>query len=197
VLNRNALLAFADLADALGRLAKELAREDLVDPKALLPLVDAARAAGASKRVLRDAIRCGELPAFGRQRDRAIGVKTSKPGRSPVAFLCARGQWTQISSGEWHESSGTVMRSRLGPGARSVGAGELHHARPWFAAPALRGPPGGRTRCSQRSARRRLAPSTSRPSATRPPRARAPDCSGPGWVPLFLSGRDQAAFASG
>lgn len=38
----------------------------------LLSLVDAARIAATSARVVGDAVRSGELPAFGRQRDRAI-----------------------------------------------------------------------------------------------------------------------------
>jgi hypothetical protein len=38
----------------------------------LVPLGDAARIAATSKRVLVEAIRRGELPAFGRQRDRSV-----------------------------------------------------------------------------------------------------------------------------
>jgi hypothetical protein len=41
-------------------------------PDELLPLADAARIAGTSVRVLRDAIRAKEVPAFGRQRDRVV-----------------------------------------------------------------------------------------------------------------------------
>jgi hypothetical protein len=71
-MNRRALLAIADMADALARLAREAASDAPVDADALLPLDDAAAAAGTSKRVLRDAIRAGELPAFGKQRDRSV-----------------------------------------------------------------------------------------------------------------------------
>jgi hypothetical protein len=42
------------------------------DGTALLPLAEAARIAATSVRVLRDAIRARELPAVGRQRDRAV-----------------------------------------------------------------------------------------------------------------------------
>jgi hypothetical protein len=70
--NRNVVRALADLAEALARLATELAREDLADPKAMLPLDEATRVAGTSKRVLRDAIRHGDLPAYGRQCDRSV-----------------------------------------------------------------------------------------------------------------------------
>jgi hypothetical protein len=42
------------------------------DADELLPLVDAARVAATTVRVLRDAIRAGELPAVGRQRDRSV-----------------------------------------------------------------------------------------------------------------------------
>jgi hypothetical protein len=50
----------------------------LLTPKAtpaadqLLPLPEAARIAATSVRVLREAIRRGDLPAFGGQRDRAV-----------------------------------------------------------------------------------------------------------------------------
>ena len=42
------------------------------DLDALLPLAEAARVAATSMRTLRDAVRREELPAFGRQRDRAV-----------------------------------------------------------------------------------------------------------------------------
>jgi hypothetical protein len=38
----------------------------------VLPIADAARIAGTSVRVVRDAIRAGDLVAYGRQRDRAV-----------------------------------------------------------------------------------------------------------------------------
>lgn len=51
---------------------------DLARPEAvgtdddLLPLAEAARVAATAARVVADAVRAGELPAFGRQRDRAV-----------------------------------------------------------------------------------------------------------------------------
>jgi hypothetical protein len=66
-----ALRAVADAADALGRLARECATFD-DDPSALVPLRDAARVAASSARVLREAIRAGDLVAYGGQRDRAV-----------------------------------------------------------------------------------------------------------------------------
>jgi hypothetical protein len=71
-LNREALLALADAADALARLARAAVADAPQGPETLVPIREAARAAGTSPRVLRDAIRQGELPAFGRQRDRAV-----------------------------------------------------------------------------------------------------------------------------
>lgn len=41
-------------------------------PDGLLPLLEAARHAATSVRTVRSAIRAGELPAVGRQRDRAV-----------------------------------------------------------------------------------------------------------------------------
>ncbi len=46
------------------------APQPVSDP--LLPLADAAREAATSVRVLRDAVRARELPAFGRERDRSV-----------------------------------------------------------------------------------------------------------------------------
>ena len=68
-----ALHALADAADALARLAREAASErpDAEDD-VLIPVAEAARLAATSVRVVRDAIRRGELPAFGRMRDRAV-----------------------------------------------------------------------------------------------------------------------------
>jgi hypothetical protein len=71
-MNREALLALADAADALARLARAAVVESPSDPEGMVPIREAARTAGTSPRVLRDAIRQGELPAFGRQRDRAV-----------------------------------------------------------------------------------------------------------------------------
>jgi hypothetical protein len=45
------------------------------DPDELVPLADAVRIAATSLRVMRDAIRRGELPAHGRQRDRAVRLR--------------------------------------------------------------------------------------------------------------------------
>jgi hypothetical protein len=67
-----ALRAIADAADALARLAREAAAETHTDPGTVVPLAEAARIAGTSTRVVRDAIRDGALVAFGRQRDRSV-----------------------------------------------------------------------------------------------------------------------------
>ena len=72
------LRAVAEAADALAGEAKELARlaraaaESPADTTALMPIAEAAVHAGTSERTLREAIRAGTLPAYGRQRDRAI-----------------------------------------------------------------------------------------------------------------------------
>jgi hypothetical protein len=69
----SALEVFADLLAervaerlSVGRASDRLAN----DP--LLPLAEAARRAATSTRVLREAIRRGDLAGFGRQRDRAV-----------------------------------------------------------------------------------------------------------------------------
>jgi hypothetical protein len=67
-----ALHALADAADALARLAREAAQEHDVHDDALVPVHEAARLAATSIRVVRDAVRNGELVAYGRARDRAI-----------------------------------------------------------------------------------------------------------------------------
>jgi hypothetical protein len=68
-----ALHALADAAEALARLAREAASEPAEAwDDALIPVVEAARLAATSVRVVRDAIRRGELTAFGRMRDRAV-----------------------------------------------------------------------------------------------------------------------------
>ena len=68
-----ALRAIADAADALARLARE-ASEDTAqtNPNAMLALPEAARVAGTSVRIVRDAIRAGVLAGYGRQRDRSV-----------------------------------------------------------------------------------------------------------------------------
>jgi hypothetical protein len=69
-----ALQALADTAEALARLARAVADDvdGMPHNNALLPVAQAARIAAASVRVIRDAIRSGELAAFGRIRDRAV-----------------------------------------------------------------------------------------------------------------------------
>jgi hypothetical protein len=58
---------------ALARaLAAILAPEAAASADDLLPLAEAARTAATSLRVLRDAIRRGELAGYGRQRDRSV-----------------------------------------------------------------------------------------------------------------------------
>jgi Helix-turn-helix domain len=74
--NRNALLALADAADALARLARAVADEapNTTDPSRLLHAKDAAVYAGTSRRVIHEAVRSGALVAYGKQRDRAVRV---------------------------------------------------------------------------------------------------------------------------
>jgi hypothetical protein len=67
-----ALRAIADAADALARLAREAAADTAADSAAMVPLAEAARMAGTSMRVVRDAVRDRALLAFGRQRDRSV-----------------------------------------------------------------------------------------------------------------------------
>ena len=67
-----ALLALADAADALARLARAAVVDAGADTGTMLPVAHAAQLAGTTVRVIRDAIRAGALPAFGRQRDRAV-----------------------------------------------------------------------------------------------------------------------------
>jgi len=71
-MNSAALRALADAADALARLARAAADDAPSDPGALVPIAEAARVAGTCLRVVRDAIRSHDLPAFGRQRDRVV-----------------------------------------------------------------------------------------------------------------------------
>ncbi len=67
-----ALQAIADAADALARLAREATAETPHDPHAMVPLAEAARIAGTSTRVVRDALRGGALVGYGGQRDRSV-----------------------------------------------------------------------------------------------------------------------------
>lgn len=68
-----AIRALADAADALARLARAAAAEDSDGgADALIPIADAARLAATSIRIVRDAIRAGDLTAYGRSRDRAV-----------------------------------------------------------------------------------------------------------------------------
>jgi hypothetical protein len=71
-MNAAGLLAIADAAEALARVARAAADGSGQDDDALLPLSEAARIAATSVRVVRDAIRFHELPAYGRARDRAV-----------------------------------------------------------------------------------------------------------------------------
>jgi hypothetical protein len=68
----NALRALADAADALARMARAAAEDGDGGPDSLIPIREAARIAATSIRVLRDAIRMGDLTAYGRSRDRAV-----------------------------------------------------------------------------------------------------------------------------
>jgi helix-turn-helix protein len=68
-----ALSALADAADALARLARAAADEGVTaPPRALVPVTDASKLAKTSVRVVRDAIRAGDLAAYGGQRDRCV-----------------------------------------------------------------------------------------------------------------------------
>jgi len=67
-----ALRALADAADALARMARDAAEEGDDSTNSLVPLAEAARLAATSIRVVRDAIRAGDLAAYGRSRDRAV-----------------------------------------------------------------------------------------------------------------------------
>ncbi len=67
-----ALHALADAADALARLAREAAEEHDVRGDTLVSIREAARFAVTSPRVVREAVRNGELVAYGRARDRAV-----------------------------------------------------------------------------------------------------------------------------
>jgi len=86
-----ALHALADAAEALARLAREVASErpEAWDD-ALIPVAEAARLAATSVRIVRDAIRRGELTAFGRMRDRAVSVETPSDGRLCVPVVLVR-----------------------------------------------------------------------------------------------------------
>jgi hypothetical protein len=65
----------AAYAAELARIAGELARaaaDGARDPSELLPIRDAAREGATSLRVVQDAVRRGDLAAYGGQRDRSI-----------------------------------------------------------------------------------------------------------------------------
>lgn len=71
-MTRAAVLALADAADALARAVRALADDEANNGADLLPIAEAARIAATSTRVVKESIRSGDLPAFGRQRDRAV-----------------------------------------------------------------------------------------------------------------------------
>jgi len=75
VMKSAALLALADAAEALACLARAAAQDTSADSQDLVPLRDAARIAATSPRIVRDAIRRGDLPAYGGQRDRSIRLR--------------------------------------------------------------------------------------------------------------------------
>ena len=68
--------AIADAADALARIARLAAPRRLESPttasSSMIPISEAAWMAATTVRVVRDAIRTGELTAYGRRRDRAV-----------------------------------------------------------------------------------------------------------------------------
>lgn len=67
-----ALRALADAADALARIAREAAREGELVPSRMLNISEAAAFAAVKRRTVQQAIRRGELAAYGAQRDRAV-----------------------------------------------------------------------------------------------------------------------------
>jgi hypothetical protein len=71
-MNRAALIALADAADALARLARAAVEDHADDADALVPIATAAIHAKCSGRTLTAARRAGELPMFGRQRSRTV-----------------------------------------------------------------------------------------------------------------------------
>jgi hypothetical protein len=71
-MNAVAMLALADAADALARLARAAAQE-VNDPDELLTLEEARRLAKfKTTRPIKDAGRRGELPLYGRERSRTV-----------------------------------------------------------------------------------------------------------------------------
>lgn len=62
----------ARIAPLLAQIIALIAPQNGPSPDDHLPLADAARVAGTSVRVLRDAIRGKELVAYGKQRDRTV-----------------------------------------------------------------------------------------------------------------------------
>jgi len=71
-MSTTALRALADAADALARMARAAAENGEGGADSLIPIAEAARLAATSIRVVRDAIRAGDLTAYGRSRDRAV-----------------------------------------------------------------------------------------------------------------------------
>jgi hypothetical protein len=67
-----AVRALVDIVDALARLVHATVEVETHEPNRLLSLAEAARIAGTSVRILRDAIRKHEVSAYGRQRDRSV-----------------------------------------------------------------------------------------------------------------------------
>jgi len=67
------LLALAEAAEALARLARAASAQEA--SSALVPVRSAARIAATSPRVINEAIRTGDLAAYGGQRDRAVRME--------------------------------------------------------------------------------------------------------------------------
>lgn len=71
-MNRAALIALGDAADALARLARAAVEDHADDADALVPIATAALHAKCSVRTLTAARRAGELTMFGKQRSRTV-----------------------------------------------------------------------------------------------------------------------------
>jgi hypothetical protein len=105
--NAAAVLALVAAAHSTGGTVVEtpvgtiivLPRQATASPDELLPLTEAARIAATSKRVVKDAIRAGVLPAVGGQRDRAVRRRDLEAWiegrRAPVARV-ADGQQSRV-----------------------------------------------------------------------------------------------------
>lgn len=100
-----ALLALADAAEALARLARAVAEETSSNPEDLVSVRDAARFAATSPRIVRDAIRLGDLPAYGGQRDRSVRRRDLGQWIECGGFLCDWDLTTLTSSGAWRALS--------------------------------------------------------------------------------------------